>query len=213
MALRLGIRVDEGLIQEDPISRIFRGIYVTVGVDFAEFIHRQVVQLKAPDPQRLNFFERAMERFAINMAADRIRAITNTSKAFVRSVLSQAARDGWGPSKISVALRQGWNALTRRRSILIARTEMITASGHAALVGARYAQQATGIRLRKEWMARLDGRERDSHRAAHRQRVGMDEAFTVGGHSMEAPGDSSHGAPAEEICNCRCTVVFRRIKD
>ena len=38
------------------------------------------------------------------------------------------------------------------------------------------------------------------------QRVGVDEAFTVGGEKLMFPGDRSHGASGWNIYNCRCSV-------
>ena len=38
------------------------------------------------------------------------------------------------------------------------------------------------------------------------KRVGVDEAFTVGGEKLMFPGDRSHGASGWNIYNCRCAV-------
>ena len=38
------------------------------------------------------------------------------------------------------------------------------------------------------------------------QRVGVDEAFSVGGEKLMFPGDRSHGASGWNIYNCRCAV-------
>jgi hypothetical protein len=36
------------------------------------------------------------------------------------------------------------------------------------------------------------------------QRVGVDDVFTVGGERLRFPSDSSLGASAKNIINCRC---------
>ncbi len=59
-----------------------------------------------------------------------------------------------------------------------------------------------GFTLKKEWLATLDARTRDSHAAADAQQVGIDEPFDVGGVKLMYPGDPS--GPAREIYNCRC---------
>ncbi len=38
----------------------------------------------------------------------------------------------------------------------------------------------------------------------------MNESFTVGGVKMKYPGDPNGGA--ENVCNCRCTQIFRPAK-
>ena len=65
-----------------------------------------------------------------------------------------------------------------------------------------------GIPLEKEWLARRDGVTRDTHLIADGQRVNKVANFKVGGYNMRYPADSSQGAPAGEIVNCRCTVIY-----
>ena len=211
-ALRLGLMPTDSLVLEDEVRAIYRGIYILVGRDFAEFTYQQLVLIKAPDPERQTFFVRAMERFALTETAARIAGITETSKAFVRTVLAKATAEGWGIEKIGRAMRQGWNVLTRRRAVVIARTELTSAAAQGALAGARYARRTFDLKLEKGWLPRIDGRERESHRNAKGQWVGQEDSFTVGGYQMNAPGDTSQGAPVGEVVNCRCSVIFRRAR-
>lgn len=59
-----------------------------------------------------------------------------------------------------------------------------------------------GIKLKKEWLATLDGRTRHSHAALDGEKVGTDEKFSNG---CRFPGDPQ-GRPGE-VYNCRCTMV------
>jgi hypothetical protein len=72
-----------------------------------------------------------------------------------------------------------------------------------------------------EWVSATDKRTRgvkSSDKADHRgldgQRVPIGEYFTDprNGDKMRFPGDTSNGAKAESVCNCRCTIVTKRIK-
>ncbi len=56
----------------------------------------------------------------------------------------------------------------------------------------------------KIWRTFLDGQTRQSHRNVNGDEVGIDENFTVGGETLPAPRDSSLGASAGNIINCRC---------
>lgn len=59
-----------------------------------------------------------------------------------------------------------------------------------------------------QWITILDGRERDTHSAAAFQIQPIEAPFIVGGYKMMHPGDTSLGAPMEEIINCRCMEKF-----
>lgn len=58
----------------------------------------------------------------------------------------------------------------------------------------------------KKWRSHHDGLTRFTHSEADEQIVPIDEPFVVGGYLMMFPLDSSLGAPAEEIVNCRCVM-------
>lgn len=63
----------------------------------------------------------------------------------------------------------------------------------------------------KVWVSRNDSRTRDSHRAAHGQRVPFDEAFLVGGHLIDYPGQD--GGPPGEVKNCRCYIRIEQANE
>lgn len=60
----------------------------------------------------------------------------------------------------------------------------------------------------KTWKTFGDLKVRPTHKAANGQRVPLDMPFTVGGYEMMFPNDSSLGAPAGEVVNCRCVLEF-----
>lgn len=85
----------------------------------------------------------------------------------------------------------------------VTRTE-VNAIGNLAALDAAYRR---GERF-KTWKTFGDGRVRPSHRAVNGTRIPIDEAFKVGGYLMMFPNDSSLGAGAEEVVNCRCVLEF-----
>jgi uncharacterized protein with gpF-like domain len=85
------------------------------------------------------------------------------------------------------------------RSMLIARTETMASVNFGAVETYR----ADGVE-QKEWLATQDDRTRDDHVDADGQVVAIDDDFSVGGDTMDAPGNGSD--PAEN-CYCRCTVL------
>lgn len=95
----------------------------------------------------------------------------------------------------------------RRRARTIARTEIGAAQNMAVVEAAN----ASGIRFEQVWCSAEDERTRPSHAAADGQRRGQGEAFEVGGARLERPGDPN--APADEVINCRCTVLVEPVID
>jgi len=79
-----------------------------------------------------------------------------------------------------------------------------TGTPGAANFGAQAAANATGLILRKDWVAAGGGRTRDDHRRAGGRVVAMDAPFIVGGDRLMYPGDPR--GSAEQVINCRCSV-------
>ena len=63
---------------------------------------------------------------------------------------------------------------------------------------------------KKEWVSFIDKKTRGSHKVANGQIVPLDEPFSVGNSLLMFPQDSSLGASAKEIVNCRC--IMRPVK-
>lgn len=59
---------------------------------------------------------------------------------------------------------------------------------------------------KKEWVSFIDKKTRNSHKVANGQIVPLNEPFSVGNSLLMFPQDSSLGASAREIVNCRCIM-------
>ena len=130
--------------------------------------------------------------------------ITQTTIEQIRKVLVEAEVKGWGFDEIVNRLDSP--DLTRNRSRLIARTEIVTASNGAAVIQAK----ESGLILNKEWVSARDNRVRRDHLQVNGKVVGIDDDFTVGTAKMSQPGDRRGGA--SECCNCRCCCVFIEVE-
>lgn len=146
--------------------------------------------------------------------------IQSLSKTFPKTNMARDIQ--WNRQKFTSAITQG---ILQGESVpnIVKRTDMIFGSNRAAAVrAARTActsaenagrvssyerADALGIPLIQEWMATLDMRTRESHKAADGQQVEVGEPFIVGGVELEYPGDPA-GEPAE-VYNCRCTLRAR----
>jgi hypothetical protein len=64
---------------------------------------------------------------------------------------------------------------------------------------------------RKMWITRRDKKVRDTHVAADRQVVPVDDMFSVGSSMLMFPGDPS--GEFEDIVNCRCVITGTRWRE
>ena len=62
----------------------------------------------------------------------------------------------------------------------------------------------------KEWVTVGDERVRESHVLADSQTMTLNAPFQVGGELLRWPGDTSLGATAGNVINCRCSSVVSR---
>jgi hypothetical protein len=66
---------------------------------------------------------------------------------------------------------------------------------------------AAGFTLKK-WVDIRDKRERKDHREVGGTIKPITEPFLVGDSVMDYPKDTSYGASASQIVNCRCSIKY-----
>lgn len=122
------------------------------------------------------------------------------SKRKINSVITQGILQGKAIPDIAKGLSKvvgmEWNSAVRN-----ARTAM-TGAENAGRLGSYVDAKNMGIKLRKQWMATLDERTRQSHSDIDGEIVDVDKKFSNG---LMYPADPD-GKPAE-VYNCRCTMV------
>jgi len=100
--------------------------------------------------------------------------------------------------------------LLYRRGETIARTELLKGLHAAQNEGIMQLVDSGVIKqeqVTNEWDAANDPYTRDSHRAMDGQKRPLGEPFVSGlGNQLLYPGDTSLGAPAEDVVNCRCVL-------
>jgi HK97 family phage portal protein len=156
-------------------------------------------------------------RYVKKRTADSIGQIEGTTKKQVQRVVKkfteQSLIEGTNTAELASNLMDEFSSLGKSRATLIARTEVSSASNNASLNAAKSLQLPNMV---KEWVSSTDERVRDGgkdghgpdHEAMNGVEVPMEEKFTVPPDtSMEGPGDADAGA--DQICNCRCVLVFK----
>lgn len=170
-------------------------------------VHNFDVKEEIPTTQ---IFTQAMQDFILSVGATRVTEIAGTTeeqaKKIINDTVTQGVIDGIGEQAIARNIQREINeragVMSAFRSRVIARTETST----AASVATHEAGKATGLAMKKEWATSIDSRERDTHKRANGQRVGMNDKFTVGKSQLLHPSDP-RGRP-EEVINCRCVELL-----
>ena len=94
--------------------------------------------------------------------------------------------------------------MNKSSAIRTARTA-VTGAQNAGRMDSYVAAEKMGIKLKKRWIATLDGRTRHEHAVLDGQSVDADKPFKVDGYKIMFPGDPS--APPYLTYNCRCTLI------
>lgn len=125
-------------------------------------------------------------------------------KQQITASVTSSILQGKGVGKIADDLQSRIRDMNRASAIRTARTA-VTGAQNAGRLDTYRAAQDMGIKLKKRWLATLDGRTRHEHRILDGQTVDIDKPFKVDGYELMYPGDTS--APGYLVYNCRCTQI------
>jgi SPP1 gp7 family putative phage head morphogenesis protein len=123
--------------------------------------------------------------------------VNETTERQLRKALVDAINAGGAIKEIQSEVKRIFGDAKGYRNERIARTETIGATN----LGAYEAIKQSGLVARKEWIATLDERTRDSHDNIDGESVELDDTFSNG---LKYPGDPD--GELSEFINCRCTI-------
>ena len=199
--------------EQDSWGELYTRIYNAVGGDFAETEHNA---LMASGKSARPFAAKELEEDVVGNATDqyvgtiyreRWPLVASTTKAVLTRNLRKGIAAGKDVDGLVTEVKQAYNGMSESRARRIARTETIAASNFGSIEGAR----ATGLVLEKKWSVTKDSRARTVHTAAGMApAVDLEAPFVVGGERLLFPGDTSFGASAWNVVNCRCTTTQQR---
>jgi hypothetical protein len=196
-------------IREEPLNNVLQQLYVNVGLSWANMT-RLDLQTKERRPMGFNEEMTALilQYFQTDLLND-VSNMTATTRKEILDAIESAINNGFGFDDIVKMLENA--QLTKIRARLIARTEIVTAANTAAEIQA----VKSGLKLRGIWISARDNRTRLDHIEVNGKTTQMGEPFIVGGFPMMHPGDrgqNGNRTPAKQICNCRCTKAFIKVK-
>lgn len=198
LAKNAGLDVSE---YRAKIAKTIEQYSMDVGVKVSEIEAAQVPQRSAQLP--MGWRKRFM-MWAKNHAMTSAAYITSTTVDTVREALAKQIADN-EVSAQDLAARVVAVGASPARAMMIARTEIATASNYSSAIVA----DEFGLAFDSVWLSAADERTRPDHVAANGKKADRFGFFEIGGFQMKHPCDSDHGAPAAQIVNCRCAV--RRI--
>lgn len=193
-----------------PWKKALDSVYSDVIGDFANMPFKKRA---AKNKKQFNeLLDEATNRFIRLNTGLKINQIKGTTMKKVENIIKTAydnastiAEVQAGLMDISVAVTDevtgeigvAYTKFSASRALMIARTEVGAAAGE----GQQQAFDLSGFE-QKMWIASMDKSTRDSHAALNGEIVDIDKSFSNG---LMYPGDPAGGA--DEIINCRCTMV------
>ena len=187
-------------VSAEKMTQIIRELHLDAGMNWAKM-------------NRLNksrFSDYMFPLLRTYMIMDALNAgeqITQTTIDYVKDILYQATILNWSLDYLRNELLRV--EYIRFRGLLIARTELTYSTNLATYILNTNQQE----NKQKRWVSLLDSKTRRDHRILNNQVRGINEPFEVVNKrgvtvKMDYPGDRSYGAGPEQICNCRCFLIY-----
>ena len=197
---------DEVQYSEPWMLPLLTDMYLTIGHTGAVEVANRLLAQKA---DATDVFTRALLQWAQTNLGSKIVLMGNTVASWLRETIADLyeAHSTEGVEALTKRLYRGtifqWDGVKKWMCRRIAQTESMNAMNVAGLEAAN----ALGIAYEKTWsIAGINTRE--SHEAVDGITLKQGELFNVGGSPMERPMDDRYGAPAGEIINCSCTLIY-----
>ena len=180
------------------VSRLWLSTVPQAGAIISDWLQ------KAP----MAFFIEAAANYLKANGAARAAQISRSSQEGIANQIRIGIKKGETRPQIARRISDHYRSIKRSRARTIARTEVHAAANYGSISAAEAENQP----MEKIWIATPDGRARDAHIAAGGQRRRLDQAFNVGGERLQYPGDSTLGASAAMVINCRCFLRYQRLE-
>ena len=169
---------------------------VAGNVGFDLWDEQTVKRLIVDNPELMPYYP---PEKALNRGIDLAYGKRQISASVTSSILQGKSIHG-----IAKDLQTRMPEMNKSSAIRTARTA-VTGAQNAGRMDSYVAAEKMGIKLKKSWLATIDGRTRHEHALLDGQTVDTDKPFKVDGYELMFPGDPS--GPAHLTYNCRCTLI------
>lgn len=146
--------------------------------------------------------------------AGKVRGITETTRRWIVNEIAKGQENNMSFDQVAKMLLS--SDIPKSRAKRISRTETVKFMN----LGRFLAADKSNFEKEKVWVSAHDARVRPGERAsrfdhhdAHIQRTDLYESFKVSGEKLMFPGDTSLGASAGNVINCRCSFALQSKRD
>jgi len=174
---------------ENYYAEAFKVNWIVQGINWEVYNTQALMRLLKDDPDLL-------PKWKIDQKKD-----YDWNYQKVNNIIRQGIIQGESVDQLTERLCRDLSSQNESKMRMFARTAITGAQNAGRQVQMEQAAQL-GLQVNKKWLATLDNRTRDSHRAMDGEEVPYNEDFSNG---LEYPGDPS--GSAEEVYNCRCTMI------
>lgn len=202
--------LSENLVAEG-LAPVIRELYVKCGLEKANISLSALRKLPKVQQKRRSLGFNAewtaaiLEYFSLHLFDLVVLPISETTRNHIQLILNLGIEEGWSIERMVQEIEREDYLDGRVRRIL--RTE----SNRAINYGGELAREKFEYVTQKKWVAVHDNRTRHAHLSADGQTVASDGFFTVGGETMQFPGDPQ--ASGANTINCRCFVEDVAVRD
>ena len=200
---------------ERKLRSVLENTHLSIGERYGEIVGKQLNKSFASDGWKKPLFSQRFQKDVIkyydDFGGEKITLLSDTYTKAVISEIKKATELGESLDQMQKRVKKAVNSpkFYKAEALRIARTETTMAMNFAKQVSG----EVSGFVMEKVWSAKIDGRERPSHRSVDKTAVDQNGLFNVGGEKMSYPGDRLNGASASNIVNCRCSYGYRGKRD
>jgi hypothetical protein len=214
------------LFKLNDLKDLYVDLYTNIGTDFAVWYQKNYENYITKNTTNPDTWSTEFERYGQNQAGEKIVIVQGSAKKELRKNIKNLFKDEefqrLGRLEQGRILKNRFNDISNYQALRIVRTEATSAANEGIM------RSATDLFpkgvLMKEWVSGTDTRVRriaNKDKADHavmnnHPAIPYDELFQVptvrGVERMSRPADSTHGASAYNIINCRCSVAVYPIE-
>ena len=218
-----GLAYDASIVQKD-FEDMLSSHYHKTAETFSRQLSKDLPGDIAATGAELSAIDEALLVYFAARAVEQAAIITATNQRNINQSIAEAVDlrdDADKPfSRRDQAVFAGVGTLRklkgRQQSIAITETQNAAETAKATeaevLAGRKpsvVAASGAPANIDKEWVTAGDQNVRDSHVLADSQTRDVSKPFTVEGQLLRYPGDTSLGASAANVINCRCSSVVK----
>lgn len=220
-------------ISPNNLAKIYKRIAIRVGVDYAKITEAEMTAEESgqkgvyhfPDVGKMIDFEtkanqpgdrEMIEAYLRLFGAKKVTGITETTRKWIAEQIVNGQQAGLTFDQVAKGLIT--SDIPAMRALRIARTETVAMMN----LGRYLAANKSNFQKEKIWVSSHDDRVRPGinsenspfdHHEVDIRKVDLEEAFEVSGEQLMFPGDSSLGASAGNLINCRCSFALQTKRD